>query len=284
MQATRGRVQVVALFVLLALLVGCGAESDAPRPTGPVMPPPPRAPVSPPAGSPSTAPIPPLAISGVPSTLVEGMEITPGLVTYPPQVPLPVARMWRSSDPAVLTVSAGAVPAPIVTAVAPGTAELIVETPLHTARLAITVVARPAGSVWPGNRELSVTGVMFLRIGDDSAAIYAPIIIARYGDGTPVTITRLTLTIPGERWVKLCEGARMAGELPRSIIEESYGEWEWLFWTESDFPPGQLFAVRIEAHTAGNDPVVLDATGPVVPGTWPTAYTGTPPVPWQCIG
>lgn len=257
-------------FLLPALACGDAGDSRVAVPSTAPIDAPPFAPPSVPP--PSQAAMITLQPSN-PAFRVGGSSIIRSTVTSSPGDPVWTGTVaWASSDSTIGEVRSLSPTAATVVGLRPGTVAITGTADGRTATTTLIVLAEAVdGQDVPMVVE-DFHVVEFQYPSEPGRWYYAPQIRLRNTTGVAAAVVRLEFEIPGFARLLPCTEVRPVTSSPFDVLRELYGDYELSF--DSGTRASTGVATVILTMRIGEEAVLLLRTGPVVPGSLPTTFTG----------
>jgi len=230
-----------------------------------------------PASAPSAVPTVPtpavvLNIDTGPREIPVGASImlTGGVNLASTGLPLSTPITWSSPGPGILAFQPLGSQAVRITALQPGVTTVEASASGTTRKLDVTVLpvtSQPSTLVAVDFRMLEV------QTGANNWE-YAPELVLR--DGSPrggSALIAVNFEVPGLGPAPSCSMVRPVGSAPVEIFHEMYGDFELSIGGGGRASAGDAIA-RLTVRTADGTAATLVLHGPIVPGSWPTTYSG----------
>ena len=199
---------------------------------------------------------------GASTVLVGGVNLPTG-----EQLQTPIA--WSSPGP-VLAIQQLGPQAARITAREPGVTILQASVNGTTRKLDVTVLpvtTQPSTIVAVDFRMLEV------QTGSNSWE-YAPQLVLRDDSARGGSaLIAANFEVPGLGRAPSCSMVRLVGAAPVEIFHEMYGDFELTIGSGLRASAGDAVA-RLTIRTADGTAATLELHGPIVPGSWPTTYSG----------
>jgi hypothetical protein len=235
------------------------------------------------AVAPTEAFSPPPQVSGIilrPANAVlmvrDAYTIFGDVLTSASQAPWEGTITWLSSDTRIADVRSVGRNAATVVGLRPGTVSISASVTGLTVSTTFTVLdPAPSEDVVPVVVD-DFHVVEFQYPSNPGQWYYAPLIRLRDTTGVATAaVIRTVFEIPGfEGHSPPCNGVRVLTSTPFDVFREIYGDYELTIDVPGARAASGVATAYITMRIGQSDAIVLKATGPVVPGSLPTTYTG----------
>jgi len=187
---------------------------------------------------------------------------------------------WRSRDPSIATVESwGSSQYGYVVGDRPGTTIVEGVAQGATATISVTVLApAPTSAVSPVVVDFRMLEVQYS--AGSNFWSYAPELVVRDTTGRGGTaVIAVSFDLPGLGTPPMCHLLRPVGSSPTEVFHETYGDFELtLDGGGGARVSGTEAIAHITLRIPGPAAMTIDVPGPIVPGSFPTTYTGGYPV------
>jgi hypothetical protein len=149
-------------------------------------------------------------------------------------------------------------------------------TPVNTAAASVLSIPRPVGAI-PGaltGKAVDIT-VSFVEYPADSRWFYAPLVHIDAGSEASATLTGFSFSIPGLGSTgKFCAALPLPPGFQFELFREIYGDYEFTIDNPGHRATEAAGTATINLTDDAGVATTRTLTGPIVPGSLPTTYSG----------